>query len=209
MRWWRLVWGKGYSTNQTLLIYFIWVSYSFYVIFIFWGRNPIPGPSIPMIFQDSSDRPSGIKLETAWYSTTRKDRPRAPRPASSGQRVHSCLALCEQALLVTVRCPLLGPSLSLNLYKNWIFGKFDFGIFGYAENVFWAILTIWNFQRNFGFSNFRQILDRAIHNFSYVDLYMDRTIHNSVLKLIFYWPRLRINPSYPGNIGNWGLQHSP
>ena len=47
-----------------------------------------------------------------------------------------------------------------------------------------------------------------IHSVSYVDLHMDRAIHNSILKLILYGPRFRINQSYPGNIGNGGLQHS-
>ena len=32
---------------------------------------------------------------------------------------------------------------------------------------------------------------------------------NSVLKLLLYGPRFRINQSYPGNIGNLSLQHSP
>ena len=72
------------------------------------------------------------------------------------------------------------------------FGKFDLGIFGYVENDFWAILRIWIFRRFFAFSNFRSILDRTIHNSSYVDLYMDRTLNNSVLKLLLYGPRIRI-----------------
>ena len=32
---------------------------------------------------------------------------------------------------------------------------------------------------------------------------------HSVIKLILYGPRFRINQSYPGNIGNLSLQHSP
>ena len=40
------------------------------------------------------------------------------------------------------------------------------------------------------------------HNKREATIYMDRTINNSVLKLLLYGPRIRINQSYPGNIGN-------
>ena len=70
------------------------------------------------------------------------------------------------------------------------------------------VKNLFFFDEILDFRFFRQLLARTMHYFSYVDLYMDRTIHNSVLKLILYGPRFRINQSWPGNIGSWGLQHS-
>ena len=37
----------------------------------------------------------------------------------------------------------------------------------------------------------------------------NRILIDSVLKLLLYGPRIRINYCPPGNVGNWSLQHSP
>ena len=45
-------------------------------------------------------------------------------------------------------------------------------------------------------------------NFRYIFLIGTTHFDKSVLKMILYGPRFRIDQSWPGNIGNWGLQHS-
>ena len=62
--------------------------------------------------------------------------------------------------------------------------------------------VISSFGINFGFLDFSL-------NFGYIFLIWTTIFDNSVLKLLLYGPRFRINQSYPGNIGNLSLQHSP
>ena len=61
------------------------------------------------------------------------------------------------------------------------------------------ILDFWIFSWNFGY----------IYIYFFFFLIWTTILDNSGLKLLLYGPRIWINYSPPGNIGNWGLQHSP
>ena len=64
-----------------------------------------------------------------------------------------------------MRCFGYGPGTLIVNFRSFRqkIEKFDFGIFGYVESVFWVILKFKNFRRNFGFSNFRQISPMLIY----------------------------------------------
>ena len=85
------------------------------------------------------------------------------------------------------------------LFLNKVISSFgiDFGCFFFNK-------VISSFGINFRFVDFSL-------NFGYIYIFIIWTtmFDNSVLKLLLYGPRFRINQSYPGNIGNLSLQHSP
>ena len=72
----------------------------------------------------------------------------------------------------------------------------NFGFLDFSNNV------ISSFGINFGFLDFSL-------NSGYIFLTWTTIFDNPVLKLLLSGPRFRINQSYPGNIGNLSLQHSP
>ena len=64
-----------------------------------------------------------------------------------------------------------------------------------GNTSFFSDKVISSFGINFGFWDFSL-------NFGYMFLIWTTIFDKSVLKLILYGPRIRINQSYPGNIGN-------
>ena len=104
-------------------------SYLFYIYFTFLGQNPIPGPSIQMIFQALWHRP-------AWRLTPKIQTPRMPLPASSSSpdtaRLFSASPLTQDrlnALLPRLRSitPPEGDRSEVIYIKNNIFSYFDHG----------------------------------------------------------------------------------